>query len=120
MALLAFVVLPELDVVKGAMLTNCLAFIPSVFGKLYVIHWGQAYLWFQAHTAWLLDNFQELNFRLPSQLKAWDSWITLDVNSNFNKPMLFHKKIILKLNEWIRNAFFICGCALKSVHVFTK
>ena len=39
MALLAFVVLPELDVVKGAMLTNCLAFIPSVFGKLYVIHW---------------------------------------------------------------------------------
>jgi len=34
MALLAFVVLPELDVVKGAMLTNCLAFIPSVFGLL--------------------------------------------------------------------------------------
>ena len=33
MALLSFVVLPELDVVKGAMLTNCLAFIPAAFGK---------------------------------------------------------------------------------------
>jgi len=31
-ALLFFVVLPSLDVVKGAMLTNCLAFIPAVFG----------------------------------------------------------------------------------------
>ena len=34
LSLLMFVVLPELDVVKGAMLTNCVAFIPSVFGKL--------------------------------------------------------------------------------------
>ena len=33
MALLTFVVLPELDVVKGAMLTNCVAFIPALFGK---------------------------------------------------------------------------------------
>lgn len=33
LALLVFVVLPELDVVKGAMLTNCVAFIPAVFGK---------------------------------------------------------------------------------------
>ena len=32
MALLVFVVLPELDVIKGAMLTNCLAFIPAAFG----------------------------------------------------------------------------------------
>ena len=32
MALLVFVVFPELDVVKGAMLTNCVAFIPAVFG----------------------------------------------------------------------------------------
>lgn len=34
LALLIFVVLPELDVVKGAMLTNCMAFIPGVFGML--------------------------------------------------------------------------------------
>ena len=33
LALLIYVVLPELDVVKGAMLTNCAAFIPAVFGK---------------------------------------------------------------------------------------
>ena len=33
LALLVFVVLPELDVVKGAMLTNSLAFIPAVLGK---------------------------------------------------------------------------------------
>ena len=32
LALLTFVVFPELDVVKGAMLTNCLAFIPAVLG----------------------------------------------------------------------------------------
>jgi chitin synthase len=35
LALLIFVVLPEIDVVKGAMLTNCVAFIPAVFGKLF-------------------------------------------------------------------------------------
>jgi len=34
LALLVFVVLPELDVVKGAMLTNSLAFIPAVLGLL--------------------------------------------------------------------------------------
>ena len=34
LALLVFVVLPELDVVKGAMLTNCLCFIPAVLGKV--------------------------------------------------------------------------------------
>ena len=33
LALLFFVVLPELDVVKGAMLTNCLCFIPAVLGE---------------------------------------------------------------------------------------
>jgi len=32
LSLLFFVVLPELDVVKGAMLTNCLCFIPAVLG----------------------------------------------------------------------------------------
>ena len=32
-ALLVFVVFPELDVVKGAMLTNCLAFLPGLFGE---------------------------------------------------------------------------------------
>lgn len=32
LALLVFVVFPELDVVKGAMLTNCMAFLPAVFG----------------------------------------------------------------------------------------
>ena len=30
LTLLFFVVLPELDVVKGAMLTNCVCFIPAV------------------------------------------------------------------------------------------
>ena len=33
-ALLFFVVLPELDVVKGAMLTNCLCFIPACLGLM--------------------------------------------------------------------------------------
>lgn len=33
-ALLVFVVLPDLDVVKGAMLTNCLCFLPGVLGKI--------------------------------------------------------------------------------------
>ena len=33
LTLLFFVVLPELDVVKGAMLTNCLCFIPAVLGR---------------------------------------------------------------------------------------
>jgi chitin synthase len=31
--LLIFVVLPILDVVKGAMLTNCLCFVPGLLGK---------------------------------------------------------------------------------------
>ncbi|XP_063242061.1 chitin synthase chs-2 isoform X2 [Bacillus rossius redtenbacheri] len=34
MALLAFVVLPGLDVVKGAMLTNCVCFVPGLLGML--------------------------------------------------------------------------------------
>ena len=34
LALMFFVVLPELDVVKGAMLTNSVCFIPSVLCKL--------------------------------------------------------------------------------------
>lgn len=34
MALMTFVVLPELDVIKGAMLTNCLAFVPALFSLL--------------------------------------------------------------------------------------
>lgn len=33
-AILVFYVLPDLDVVKGAMLTNCLCFVPAVFGLL--------------------------------------------------------------------------------------
>lgn len=33
-ALLAFVVLPELDVIKGAMLTNAVCFIPTLIGKI--------------------------------------------------------------------------------------
>lgn len=33
-ALLFFIVLPELDVVKGAMLTNCLCFIPACLGLM--------------------------------------------------------------------------------------
>ena len=31
--LLIFVVLPDLDVIKGAMLTNCVAFVPVLFGE---------------------------------------------------------------------------------------
>ena len=34
LTLMFFVVLPELDVVKGAMLTNCVCFIPSVLCEL--------------------------------------------------------------------------------------
>lgn len=34
-ALLVFVVLPEIDVVRGAMLTNCVCFVPGVLGKNY-------------------------------------------------------------------------------------
>ncbi|CAG9769089.1 unnamed protein product [Ceutorhynchus assimilis] len=34
LALLFFYVLPDLDVVKGAMLTNCLCFVPAVLGLL--------------------------------------------------------------------------------------
>ncbi len=32
LAMLVFIVFPELDVIKGAMLTNCVAFLPGVFG----------------------------------------------------------------------------------------
>ena len=31
--LFVFTILPDLDVVKGAMLTNCLSFVPGVIGK---------------------------------------------------------------------------------------
>lgn len=31
-AILIYLVLPDLDVIKGAMLTNCVAFIPGLFG----------------------------------------------------------------------------------------
>lgn len=34
LALLMFVVLPEMDAIKGAMITNCLCFIPGLFGLL--------------------------------------------------------------------------------------
>ena len=33
LALMFFAVLPELDVVKGAMLTNCVCFIPGLLGE---------------------------------------------------------------------------------------
>jgi chitin synthase len=36
LALFVFVVLPELDVVKGAMITNCVAFIPAVLGNIFI------------------------------------------------------------------------------------
>ena len=38
LALMFFVVLPELDVVKGAMLTNSVCFIPSVLCKLILFY----------------------------------------------------------------------------------
>ena len=31
--LLVFMILPTLDVVKGAMITNCLCFVPALLGK---------------------------------------------------------------------------------------
>jgi chitin synthase len=31
--LLVFMILPSLDVVKGAMITNCLCFVPGILGK---------------------------------------------------------------------------------------
>jgi chitin synthase len=31
--LLVFMILPSLDVLKGAMLTNCLCFVPGLIGK---------------------------------------------------------------------------------------
>jgi chitin synthase len=31
--LLVFMILPNLDVLKGAMLTNCLCFVPGLIGK---------------------------------------------------------------------------------------
>lgn len=37
--LFAFKVLPELDVIQGAMLTNCLCFVPSIFCKMPFSHW---------------------------------------------------------------------------------
>jgi chitin synthase len=33
--LLVFMILPNLDVVKGAMLTNCLCFVPGLIGKAF-------------------------------------------------------------------------------------
>lgn len=33
LALMFLAVLPELDVVKGAMLTNCVCFVPGLFGE---------------------------------------------------------------------------------------
>lgn len=34
LSILCFKILPELDAVKGIMLTNCLSFVPAVLGKL--------------------------------------------------------------------------------------
>lgn len=36
LALLVYSVLPDLDVVKGAMLTNCVCFIPAVMSKYFL------------------------------------------------------------------------------------
>jgi chitin synthase len=38
LALLFFTVLPELDVVKAAMLTNCVCFVPALFGQYSAYH----------------------------------------------------------------------------------
>lgn len=34
LVLLVYVVLPNLDVIKGAMLTNCLCFVPALLSEL--------------------------------------------------------------------------------------
>lgn len=36
-AILVFVILPDLDVVKGAMLTNCVCFVPGLLGMTQII-----------------------------------------------------------------------------------
>lgn len=36
-ALLVFVVLPEIDVVRGAMLTNCVCLVPGILGKILLV-----------------------------------------------------------------------------------
>lgn len=35
LALMFFAVLPEIDVVKGAMLTNCVCFVPGFLGEIF-------------------------------------------------------------------------------------
>ena len=44
LALFVFIVLPQLDVVKGAMITNCVSFLPAVFGKFYCLMCGHFFL----------------------------------------------------------------------------
>lgn len=36
-AILVFVILPDLDVVKGAMLTNCVCFVPGLLGTTHTM-----------------------------------------------------------------------------------
>lgn len=38
LAILVFHVLPELDVIKGAMLTNCVCFMPGLLGKTFSVN----------------------------------------------------------------------------------
>ena len=40
LALLVFFVLPDLDAVKGVMLTNCVCIVPGIFGKQRIISSG--------------------------------------------------------------------------------
>ena len=54
---LFFVVLPELDVVKGAMLTNCLCFIPAILGRKLQMQGGYNYVFANGHIKYLFSIF---------------------------------------------------------------
>ena len=66
LSLLIFVVLPELDVVKGAMITNCLCFIPAVL-QLASRHSKESrrFLKVLLQRTWLLRSYLYLDLRCP-------------------------------------------------------
>ena len=68
LSLLIFVVLPELDVVKGAMITNCLCFIPAVL-QLASRHSKESrrFLKVLLQRTWLLRSYLLFLFKAPSQ-----------------------------------------------------
>ena len=66
LSLLVFVVLPELDVVRGAMITNCLCFIPAVL-QLASRHSKESrrFLKVLLQRTWLLRSYLYFHLRCP-------------------------------------------------------